>query len=116
MLPPVREARDRGDLASVRMFTRITRDGVVWTDGREERIDTIVWCTGFTTALDHLAPLDVVDVRGQVETTGTRSVREPRLWLLGYGEWTGFASATLIGISRSARTTAEEIRQALEDR
>jgi putative flavoprotein involved in K+ transport len=116
MLPPVRDARDRGDLASVRMFTRITRDGVVWTDGREERIDTIVWCTGFRTALDHLAPLDVVDAAGQVETTGTRSIREPRLWLLGYGEWTGYASATLIGIGRSARTTAEEIRQALEDR
>jgi hypothetical protein len=34
---------------------------------------------------------------------------EPRLWLLGYGEWTGFASATLIGVGRSARSTAAEV-------
>ena len=47
MLPPVREARDRGDLTSVRMFKRFTRDGVVWPDGRDEQIDTVIWCTGF---------------------------------------------------------------------
>ena len=116
MLPPVREARDRGHLDSVRMFTQMTRDGVVWPDGREERIDTIIWCTGFKTALDHLRPLGVVATTGQVETAGTRSVREPRLWLLGYGEWTGFASATLIGIGRSARATAEEIAAGIESR
>jgi len=40
---------------------------------------------------------------------GTRSVAEPRLWLVGYGEWTGFASATLIGVGRSARATVDEI-------
>jgi cation diffusion facilitator CzcD-associated flavoprotein CzcO len=113
MLPPVREARDRGDLASVRMFSHFTRDGVVWPDGREERIDTVIWCTGFRTALDHLGPLGIVDAAGQVETAGTRSVREPRLWLLGYGEWTGYASATLIGVGRSARATAEDIHRVL---
>ena len=37
-----------------------------------------------------------------------------RLWLRGYGEWTGFASATLIGIGRSARSTAEEIVSELQ--
>lgn len=113
MLPPVREARERGDLESVRMFTRFTHDGVVWPDGREERIETVIWCTGFRTALDHLRPLGVIDELGQVATVGTRSVREPRLWLLGYGEWTGFASATLIGIGRSARATAEEVGRVL---
>jgi len=113
MLPPVREARDRGDLSSVRMFTEITRDGVVWPDGREERVDAIIWCTGFRTALDHLAPLGVIAEDGTIATDGTRSILEPRLWLLGYGEWTGYASATLIGIGRSARATADEIATAL---
>jgi putative flavoprotein involved in K+ transport len=31
------------------------------------------------------------------------------LWLLGYGEWTGFASATLVGIMRTAKSTALEV-------
>jgi hypothetical protein len=43
----------------------------------------------------------------------TRAAGEPRLWLVGYGEWTGFASATLIGVGRPARVTAEEITAAL---
>jgi len=42
-------------------------------------------------------------------------VDEPRLWLVGYGEWTGFASATLIGVGRSARATVDEIVAALSD-
>ena len=31
------------------------------------------------------------------------------LWLVGYGEWTGMASVTLIGVSRTARAAADEI-------
>jgi hypothetical protein len=32
---------------------------------------------------------------------------------VGYGEWTGFASATLIGVGRSARATVHQIAAAL---
>jgi putative flavoprotein involved in K+ transport len=51
---------------------------------------------------------------GHVETAGTRSVRESRLWLVGYGEWTGYASATMIGVGRSARSAVYEIARTLE--
>jgi hypothetical protein len=34
---------------------------------------------------------------------------------VGYGEWTGLASATLIGVTRTARSTANEIAQFLTD-
>ncbi|HEX6369749.1 MAG TPA: ArsO family NAD(P)H-dependent flavin-containing monooxygenase [Longimicrobium sp.] len=113
MVPPVREARDRGVLRAVRPFVRMTERGVVWPDGREEPVDAVVWCTGFRPALDHLRPLGVVEPDGRVRVEGTRSVREPMLWLVGYGNWTGFASATLIGVGRSARATVDEIAAAL---
>jgi len=113
MTPPVREARERGVLASLPVFEQFTRDGVVWADGREERIDAVIWCTGFGFVLDHLRPLDLLGERGHIELAGTRSIREPRLWLVGYGEWTGYASATLIGVGRTARATAAEIGNAL---
>jgi putative flavoprotein involved in K+ transport len=109
MVPPVRAARDRGALRSVRRFERFTPSGVVWPDGREEAIDVVVWCTGFRPALEHLRPLGVLEANGRIELQGNRSAREPRLWLVGYGEWTGFASATLIGVGRTARATAAEI-------
>jgi putative flavoprotein involved in K+ transport len=113
MVPPVRDARDRGVLRAVRPFVRMTEGGVVWADGREEAVDAVVWCTGFRPALDHLRPLGVVEPGGRVRVEGTRSVREPMLWLVGYGNWTGFASATLIGVGRGARATVDEIAAAL---
>ena len=108
-VPPVREARQRGALESVRPFLCFTERGVVWPDGSESAFDAVVWCTGFRPALDHLIPLGVVGNGATVEVRGTRAVQEPRLWLVGYGDWTGFASATLIGVGRSARATVEEI-------
>jgi len=114
MVPPVRRARDRGDLQAVRPPERFTDGGVVWPDGREEAVDAVIWCTGFEPALDHLAPLGLVRSDGRVTTEGTRSVGEPRVWLVGYGSWTGFASATLIGVGRTARATVDEIVASLE--
>lgn len=115
MVPPVKEARERGVLHSVRPFTRFTEQGVVWDNGDHERIDAIVWCTGFRPALGHLDSLDLTRRDGTIETKGTRSMGEPRLWMVGYGEWTGFASATLIGVMRSARETAGEIHAYLSN-
>jgi putative flavoprotein involved in K+ transport len=113
MVQPVREARERGVLRAVRPFVRMTEAGVVWADGREDAADAVVWCTGFRPALEHLRPLGVIEPDGRVRMEGTRSVRQPMLWLVGYGNWTGYASATLIGVGRSARATVDEIVRAL---
>ncbi|WP_231468169.1 ArsO family NAD(P)H-dependent flavin-containing monooxygenase [Novosphingobium sp. CECT 9465] len=103
MVPPVREARGRGDLTTVRPFLRMTSTGVVWPDRSEMKVDAIIWCTGFRPALDHLRSLDIVEADGRVLVEDQRSVEEPRLWLAGYGDWTGPGSATLMGAARTAR-------------
>ncbi|MGW1675094.1 ArsO family NAD(P)H-dependent flavin-containing monooxygenase [Streptomyces sp. NPDC002324] len=108
-VPPVREARDRGLLTARPMFTRLHSGGVEWADGTRGEADTIIWCTGFRPTLSHLAPLQLRGPRGHIATTGTRAHGEPRLHLLGYGDWTGPASATLIGVGRPAREAAREI-------
>ena len=113
IVPSVRAARDRGALAAVPMFDRFTPTGVVGPGCRETPVEVVIWATGFRPALRHLAALGVLDEDGRVALRGTRAVREPRLWLVGYGEWTGFASATLIGVGRSARATVEEVVAAL---
>ena len=110
MVDSVKEARGRGVLGSMRPFARFTAAGVVWADGRPEAFDAVIWCTGFRPALSFLAGLGVVQVDGRVATASTRVPAEPGLWLVGYGSWTGFASATLIGVGRSARATVEEIQ------
>jgi hypothetical protein len=40
---------------------------------------------------------------------GTRSVREPLLWLVRYGDWTGCVPAMLIGVGRTDGATVDEI-------
>ncbi|MCV2449692.1 FAD-dependent oxidoreductase, partial [Paracoccus sp. DMF] len=115
MVPPVKEARDRGVLTSVRPFERFTATGVVWRDGTVTQIDAVLWCTGFRAATEHLRPLGVVEPDGRIEVLDQRAVEEPRLWLAGYGNWTGAASATLIGAGRTARELVPRIKDALAD-
>jgi putative flavoprotein involved in K+ transport len=115
LVPLVKEARARGVLHSLRPFVSFTPNGVRWADGRETVVDAVIWCTGFRPALDHLAPLGIFEADVQIAVRGTRAVREPRLWLVGYGEWTGFASATILGVGRTARATVAEIDAELRE-
>ncbi|HZF87754.1 ArsO family NAD(P)H-dependent flavin-containing monooxygenase [Streptomyces sp.] len=108
-VPAVRAARDAALLTSRPMFTRLTPQGVEWADGDGTEADAVIWCTGFRPALSHLTPLALRGEGGRIATEGTRAAGEPRLHLLGYGDWTGPASATLIGVGRQAREAAREI-------
>jgi putative flavoprotein involved in K+ transport len=109
MVGSVRDARDRGVLEAEAMFERLTPTGIEWGDGSRQEADVILWCTGFRPDLPHLAPLGLRRDGTHPATTGTRAVDEPRLHLVGYGDWTGPASATLIGVGRTAREAVREI-------
>ena len=109
MVPSVRAARDRGVLRPRPLFDRLTAEGAAWSDGTMDPYDAIIWCTGFRPALNHLASLGLRRENGVPKTIGTRSADEPRLHLLGYGDWTGFASATLIGTGRTAKDAVHDI-------
>jgi cation diffusion facilitator CzcD-associated flavoprotein CzcO len=109
MVDSVKEARERNVFKSVRPFEYFTEDSIVWSDGQEEKIDVVIFCTGFKPALAHLKELDIVNEDGKADTLGTKSKKVDGLWLVGYGNWTGFASATLIGVGRSAKKTVDEI-------
>ncbi|WP_249124810.1 ArsO family NAD(P)H-dependent flavin-containing monooxygenase [Saccharopolyspora erythraea] len=114
MVPSVLDARERGVLHAEPMFDRLTEHGVAWDDGHGLACDAIIWCTGFRPALRHLAPLQLRTEDGVVPTDGARSVQEPRLHLLGYGDWTGWASATLVGAARTAKSAVAEILEQFE--
>jgi putative flavoprotein involved in K+ transport len=113
MVPSVKEARERNVLKTVRPFKQFTEDGVIWQDGTHSQVDSVIWCTGFSPALEHLRGLNVIESDGTVKVNGTRSLKEPHLWLVGYGDWVGYASATLIGVARTARDTAAQVAETL---
>lgn len=110
MVPPVQQARSRGvfDKAypAIDHFTDL---GIVLASGQELLVDSVIFCTGFRPSLNHLSGL--VDIStGKIATEETRATDVPGVWLVGYGNWTGFASATLIGVGRSARTSVEQLQ------
>ncbi|MBO1752956.1 NAD(P)/FAD-dependent oxidoreductase [Actinotalea sp. BY-33] len=109
VVPSVMEARSRGVLQARPLPGEITREGLRWPDGHEEQADVVLWCTGFRPDLGHLAPLRLTRHDGVPRTTGTEVVGEPGLHLLGYGDWTGPASATLVGVGRPAKDAARAV-------
>lgn len=106
----VKAARERGVFKNTwRPFQRFIQDGLVWADGHTEKADAVIFCTGFRPALQYLSSLDITNADGEIPTSETRAKSIEGLWLIGYGNWTGFASATLIGVGRTAKKTVEEV-------
>lgn len=111
--PQEREAERLGAYADRRpMFHRIEPDGVRWADGSFERVDVILWATGFRPAIGHLASLHLRSDAGGIQLDrngrGTTAVKDPRIQLVGYGP-----SASTIGANRAGRTAAKGVQRAL---
>lgn len=105
--PAIEAMRARGVLERVPMFSEIVEDGVRWPDGTMMKADVILWCTGFRSALDHLAPLQLREADGGIIMTGrlaTQVAKDPRVHLVGYGP-----SASTIGANRAGGAAAGEL-------
>ena len=108
----VEAMRERGVLRRLPMFSDIVAEGVRWPDGTVVRADVILWCTGFRSALDHLAPLGLREPDGGIVMTGrlaTQVAKDPRIHLVGYGP-----SASKIGANRAGSAAASELLALLE--
>ena len=109
--PAIEAMRDRGVLERRPMFSEIVEHGVRWDDGTELHADVILWCTGFRSALDHLAPLQLREANGGIVMTGrlaTQVAKDPRIHLVGYGP-----SASTIGANRAGNAAATELSRFL---
>ncbi|HSH81412.1 MAG TPA: NAD(P)-binding domain-containing protein [Herpetosiphonaceae bacterium] len=105
--PAIEAMQARGVLNRLPMFSEILEDGVRWPDGTVLRADAILWCTGFRSSLDHLAPLMLREPGGGITMTGrlaTQVAKDPRVHLVGYGP-----SASTIGANRAGAAAASEL-------
>jgi NADPH-dependent glutamate synthase beta subunit-like oxidoreductase len=113
-VPDVKKALDDNRFDIRRPFKRFTTTGVEWEDDTEEDFDAVIWCTGFKPELRVISSFLGMDPSTEkLKLNGTKLNDENPVWLVGYGNWTGFASATLIGVGRTAKRTVEEIKQYL---
>ena len=109
--PAIEAMQARGVLNRLPMFEEILEDGVRWPNGTFLRADVILWCTGFRSSLDHLAPLMLREPGGGITMTGklaTQVAKNPRVHLVGYGP-----SASTIGANRAGGAAARELMASL---
>ncbi|MGI9532982.1 ArsO family NAD(P)H-dependent flavin-containing monooxygenase [Lutimonas sp.] len=104
----VKEGLKNGVYKDYRPFKAFYDQGVIWSDDSKESFDLVIWCTGFRSNLGHLEKLGITH-NNRITTENTGSIDVPGLWLVGYGNWTGFASATIYGVGKTAKHTVEEI-------
>ena len=93
VLTQIKQARDSGVLKATAMVDSLD----------DIQADHLIWCTGFRPA--------VGPVRHLIKDGATTV---DKLHLVGYGDWTGPGSATIIGVAPYAKETAARIAQALQ--
>jgi putative flavoprotein involved in K+ transport len=96
------------------LFERLTPDGVVWTDGQEESVDSIILATGYRFQPDYLAGLSAWDTHGQMLQRSGRSLTVPGLFYVGLSFQRTYASATLRGVGPDARLVVRQIKLRLQ--
>ncbi|MFF2370294.1 FAD-dependent oxidoreductase [Agromyces sp. NPDC058110] len=102
--PWARAAEARGVLVRHPMFASIEEHGVRMPDRSFEPADVILWATGFRPAVSHLAPLGLRTPQGGFRVADTRSLDDPRLFLIGYGP-----SQSTVGANRAGREAVRRI-------
>jgi putative flavoprotein involved in K+ transport len=97
-----RHALQTGQMDRRPMFTAFGTDGVVWPDGTAEKVDTVVFATGYRPHLDYLRPPGALDNEGMPRHSGGISATHPGLVYLGLEFQRSFSSNTLRGVHRDA--------------
>jgi thioredoxin reductase len=113
-LPKVKEAEEDGAFKNYFQIEKFEQNGVVKSNGEIQPIDVIIWCTGFNFNTSHLKPVVEPDKKGEIKLENNHSLDVEGLWLVGYGGWTGFASATIIGVGRTAKSVVKQCDDFLE--
>lgn len=100
----IQAAIERGLLIEKPMFESIEPDGVRWADGSFQRVDAILWSTGFRPELRHLAPLKLREKEGGVTVGEGSSWKDARIFFAGYGP-----QASTVGANRAGRRIARQV-------
>jgi putative flavoprotein involved in K+ transport len=96
------------------LFERFTPDGVVWTDGSKEHVDSIILATGYCFQPDYLVGLGAWNDHGQILQRSGCSLIVPGLFYVGLSFQRAYASATLRGVGPDATLVVRQIKHRLQ--
>lgn len=96
------------------MFERFTEDGLVWSDGHEEKVDAVIFATGYRPHLGYLTELGALDETGRARQHRGVSTTVPGLYYVGLPGQRTAASATLRGVGPDAKIAVAQLRRYCE--
>lgn len=97
------------------MFTSFYSKGVVWPDGTEEPVQTVIFATGYRPNLTYLQPIGALDAEGKPLQTAGISLSVPGLYYVGLEGQRSFASATLRGVGPDAKYVVRKLLRYLKN-
>ncbi len=93
------------------LFTRFAKGGVVWRDGSLERVDSVIFATGYRAQPAYLDGLGALDAEGRLLQRGGRSTVVDGLYFVGFARQRTSASTTLRGAGADARAVVGHLRR-----
>jgi putative flavoprotein involved in K+ transport len=96
------------------MFEGFSEDGLIWSDGRHEKVDTVIFATGYRPHLAYLVELGALDQTGRALQRQGASTSVPGLYYVGLPRQRNVASATLRGAGADARVVVNQLRHYIE--
>ncbi len=94
-----------------KMFESFFEDGVIWSDGSKEEIDSVIFATGYRANIGFLKNTEVLDKNGEPFHKSGVSTSIPGLYFVGLPAQRSFASATLRGVGADAKYIVKRIRK-----
>lgn len=91
------------------MFKAFSGEDVIWSDGSREKIDQVIFATGFRAALGLLRGIGALAPDGHPFHARGVSTTLPGLGFVGLSGQSGFASATLRGAGPDARRVVDQL-------
>ncbi|MCM3441321.1 flavin-containing monooxygenase (plasmid) [Metabacillus halosaccharovorans] len=96
------------------MFTAFHSDGVIWSDGTKESVDTVIFATGYLPTLTYLNNIGALDTDGKPLLVAGISTTVPGIYFVGLEGQRSFASATLRGVGPDAHYVVRKLIQYLK--
>jgi putative flavoprotein involved in K+ transport len=91
------------------MFSSFHADGVIWKNGVKERVDTVIFATGYRPYPVHLKNIGALDSEGIPLQAAGISTMVPGLYYVGLEGQRSFASATLRGVGPDAKFVVRKL-------
>nr|WP_130343675.1 NAD(P)/FAD-dependent oxidoreductase [Herbihabitans rhizosphaerae] len=94
------------------VFSHLDGDGVIWADGRRERVDTLLIATGYRPDLGYLSETHALDDGGMPVHRNGVSTTVPGLGYVGLENQRTLSSNSLRGVGRDARYVIDRLLRA----